>query len=224
MRAVAVVVGIGLLGISTTGCIPQPDMTLTPETAVAVCEAPTVLALRAKDDRFQSLTLDPAATTRIEPRQTYVGSQRLGMVVAGHGTAMLGTGKSELDYLCLIAPGGDAVFVDVATLSGTTILAECADSKAGGSPRRACLEDLLQQAESGLATAEAGAIRRARQGRSRAARAEVEQPVVTSIGAWRVYRDAECARQRDADPQLSIELYEACRVGMTRQRVRELGG
>ena len=132
-----------------------------------------MLALRAKDDRFQSLTLDPAATTRIEPRQTYVGSQRLGMVVAGHGTAMLGTGKSELDYLCLIAPSGDAVFVDVATLSGTTILAECADSKAGGSPRRACLEDRLQQAESGLAAAEAGAIRRARQGRSRAARAEV---------------------------------------------------
>ena len=47
--------------------------------------------------------------------------------------------------------------------------------------------------------------------------------MVTSIGAWRVYRDAECDRQRDADPQLSIELYEACRVGMTRQRVRELG-
>lgn len=222
MRAVAVV-GVVLLGISTTGCITQSNITLAPETAVSVCEAPTVLALRAKDDRFQSLTLDPAATTRIEARPIYAGSQPLSAVVAGHGTAVLGAGKSEIDYLCLIAPSGDAVFVDVQTLSGTTILAECAGSTGGGSPRRACLEGLLQQAETGLATAEAGAILRARQGRARAARAEVEQPVATSIGAWRVYRDAECARQRDADPQLSIELYEACRVGMTRQRVRELG-
>ena len=33
-----------------------------------------------------------------------------------------------------------------------------------------------------------------------AKRAEIEEPVATSIGAWRVYRDAECDRQRDADP------------------------
>ena len=37
--------------------------------------------------------------------------------------------------------------------------------------------------------------------RPRAKRAEVEEPVATSIGAWRVYRDAECDRQRDADPR-----------------------
>ena len=158
-----------------------------------------MLALRAKDDRFQSLTLDPAATTRIEARPTYAGSQPLATVVAGHGTAMLGAGKSEIDYLCLIAPSGDAVFVDVQTLSGTTILAECA-----GSRRRLAAAGLSR----GIAAAGRDRPRhrrgrcdlRARQGRSRAARAEVEQPVVTSIGAWRVYRDAECARQRDADP------------------------
>ena len=84
--------------------------------------------------------------------------------------------------------------------------------------------DLLQQAELGLAEAEAKAVIRAPgQARPRAKRAEVEEPVATSIGAWRVYRDAECDRQRDADPQHSTDLYQACRVGLTRERVRQLG-
>ena len=33
----------------------------------------------------------------------------------GHGTARFGTGNSALRYLCLIAPDGEAVFVDVET-------------------------------------------------------------------------------------------------------------
>ena len=81
----------------------------------------------------------------------------------------------------------------------------------------------MRKAELGLAEAEAKAVVRARTGAPRAKRAEVEEPVATSIGAWRVYRDAECDRQRDADPQHSTDLYQACRVGLTRERVRQLG-
>lgn len=213
---------LALIGLTLSGCLPPP-VNLTPEAAVAVCEAPTTQALRAKDPAFTSLVLEPAATSRIERRDISVGRQPLAMVVAGHGTARQAeSGGSDLTYLCLIAPSGEAVFVDVTLLSGTTILAECADTPAGSS-RLACLSDLLRAAERGLAEAEAKAVIRARSGGPRSKRAEVEEPAATSIGAWRVYRDAECDRQRDADAQRSTDLYQACRVGLTRDRVRQLG-
>lgn len=213
---------IALLCSGLVGCVPPP-VTLTAEAAVAVCEAPTTQALRAKDSAFGSLVLEPAATSRIERRAVNVGRQPLAMVVAGHGTARQdGKGSSELSYLCLIAPHGEAVFVDVTLLSGSTILTEC-DTAPAGSSRLACLSDLLRASELGLAEAEAKAVVRARAGSPRAKRAEVEEPAATSIGAWRVYRDAECDRQRDADSERSTDLYQACRVGLTRERVRQLG-
>ena len=197
----------------------QPTVTLTPEAAVQVCEAPTALAVRATLTGFQSLTLEPAATSRIERREILVGRQPLAMVVAGHGTARAASASSDIAYLCLIAPSGEAIFVDVTAASGTTILAECPSD----GTRLACLTDLMREAERGLAEAEARAVLRARSTGTHARRAEVEEPVATSIGAWRVYRDAECDRQRDADPARSTDLYQACRVGLTRDRVRQLG-
>lgn len=222
MRLLRLWLSLAMLGSGLAACVP-PVVNLTPEAAVQACEGPTSLALRAKEPSFQSLVLEPAATTRIERRSAYVGRQPLAMVVAGHGTARQdGSAGSDVSYLCLIAPSGEAVFVDVTTQNGSTILAECASNAADPS-RLACLSDLLRQAELGLAEAEAKAVVRARTGTPRAKRAEVEEPVAASIGAWRVYRDAECDRQRDADPQHSTDLYQACRVGLTRERVRQLG-
>ena len=117
-------VTILLLGLG--GCVPGPAVDLTPEAAVQVCEAPTVLALRAKDAGFRSLTLEPAATSRVEKRRTQVGRQPVAMVVSGHGTAQQTAGSTDIRYLCLIAPSGEALFVDVTVANGATILAECA--------------------------------------------------------------------------------------------------
>ena len=222
MQVARLWLSMALVGLGLTGCVPPP-VTLTPEAAVQVCEAPTAQALRAKDPGYGALVLEPAATSRIERRAVSVGRQPLAMVVAGHGTARQdGSSSSDLSYLCLIAPSGEAVFVDVTLLSGSTILAECSATPAGSS-RLACLSDLLRAAERGLAEAEAKAVVRARASGPRSKRAEVEEPAATSIGAWRVYRDAECDRQRDADPERSTDLYQACRVGLTRERVRQLG-
>ena len=168
------------------------------------------------------MTLDPAATSRVERRATYVGRQPLALVVAGQGMVRFGTAISPMRYLCLIAPDGEAVFVDVETGNGGAVLAECPAATAGSS-RLACLSDLLRAAELGLAEAEAKAVIRARSSTSRAKRSEIEEPVATSIGAWRVYRDSECERQRDADPDHSTDLYQACRVGLTRDRISQLG-
>lgn len=209
-----------LLGLPA--CLPRPPVDLTPEAAVQVCEAPTALALRARDAGFRSLTLEPAATSRVEKRTTQVGRQPVAMVVAGHGTAREDNGSTDVRYLCLISPSGEALFVDVTTANGATILAECAAPHEGTS-RLACLSDLLRTAERGLAEAEAKAVIRARSGGPRTRRSELEEPAATSIGAWRVYRDSECERQREAGADQSADLYQACRVGLTRDRVRQLG-
>ena len=222
MRARWLWLSLAVLGAGLAGCVP-PQVNLTAEAAVQACEGPTALALRAKDPGFQSVVLEPAVTSRIEKRAVQVGRQPLAMVVAGNGTARQArSAGSGISYVCLIAPSGEAVFVDVTTQSGSTILAECGGA-GGETSRLACLSDLLRKAELGWAEAEAKAVIRARSGTPRAKRAEVEEPVATSIGAWRVYRDAECDRQRDADAQRSTDLYQACRVGLTRERVRQLG-
>jgi uncharacterized protein YecT (DUF1311 family) len=143
-------------------------------------------------------------------------------VVSGHGTSRETDGSTDFRYLCLIAPWGEAVFVDVTAADGATILAECATPPAGTS-RLACLSDLLRVAERGLAEAEGKAVIRARNDGPRTKRSELEEPAATSIGAWRVYRDAECERQREASAEKSADLYQACRVGLTRDRVRQLG-
>jgi uncharacterized protein YecT (DUF1311 family) len=213
-------VTILLLGLG--GCVPGPAVDLTPEAAVQVCEAPTALAMRAKDTGFRSLTLEPAATSRVEKRRTQVGRQPVAVVVAGHGTAQQAAGSTDIRYLCLIAPSGEALFVDVTVANGSTILAECATPPEGTS-RLACLSDLLRVTERGLAEAEAKAVIRARNDGPRTKRSELEEPAATSIGAWRVYRDAECERQREAAADKSADLYQACRVGLTRERVRQLG-
>ena len=43
---------------------------------------------------------------------------------------------------------------------------------------------------------------RARSGASRAKRAEIEEPVATSIGAWRVYRDPNASASATPIPSI----------------------
>lgn len=100
-------------------------------------------------------------------------------------------------------------------------LQACALAAAAGSPAPvdgcgddiACLRRLLEATELSLAEAEAGAVHAA------ARAGAVDDPVAASIGAWRVYRDAECARRRDLVPTAHID---GCRIALTRARIGEL--
>ena len=83
----------------------------------------------------------------------------------------------------------------------------------------ACLRALVVTTDATLAKAEAEAITAGRR-RSNGRRPDVDEPAAASIGAWRVYRDAECARRYgDADQQGQ----SACLVELTR-RIDELRG
>jgi hypothetical protein len=215
-----------LLLLSLGGCLPSSASPLSPEAAVSACEGPTALALRARFPGFQSVVLAPAATSRVERRSTRVGSQPVGLVVAGRGTTRAQNELRPVRYLCLVAPDGEAVFVDVETIDGVQVLAECGPPGTPPVQRRGCLAGLLRDAERGLAEAEARAVARARGTGPRAARSTLEEPAVTSIGAWRVYREAECARRAQGEGGTAPAelLLDACRIELTRARADELSG
>lgn len=206
------------------GCLPGAGgAPLSPETAVSACEAPTALALRARYPDFQSLVLAPAAASRVEARATQVGRQPVATVVAGHGTSRAGNEIHSLRYTCLLAPDGEAVFVDVETGDGSQVLAECGPPGNPAAARGTCLAGLLRRAEQGLAEAEAKAVAHARQGQHSTPAAAIDDPAATSIGAWRIYREGECRRRaQGAPPARQAELADACRIELTRARVGEL--
>lgn len=222
MKAVRLLAA-AIASVGLAGCLPQPrGQPLSAETAVSACEGPAALALRARHPDFQSLVLDPA-TSRIERRATRVGRQPVAMVVAGRGASRAGDELRPLRYTCLIAPDGEALFVDVETADGSQVMAECGPASTSASARRTCLTRLLREAEAGLAEAEARAVARARRGAGSVARAEIDEPAATSIGAWRVYRDSECRRRAEAAaPATASEVRDACRIELTRARVGEL--
>lgn len=209
---------VALLGL--VGCQAPDGAVLAPDAAVAACTGPVTLALRASDPDLASVDLAPAAASRIERRQAAVGRQPVAVVVAGGGAAGTAGVTRPVRYLCLLDPRGRAVFVDVAAGDDAAAYAGCPGSVPA---RRACLADHLRAAEWALADEEAAALKRGGSMRS-AARSALEEPLATSIGAWRIYRDAECARRTQAAPAESAELATACRVGLTRARVAELAG
>lgn len=210
------------------GCVSAlaPPASLPPEAAVGACEGPAALALRARRPDVRSLALDPAPASRVEARATRVGSQPVALVVAGGGAGRTETARAPVRYFCLISPEGEAVFVDVELLDGDSgVLAACGPRPGSLASRTGvCLAGLLADAERALAQAEARAVERGRRAGA-PARAAVDDPIATSIGAWRVYRDAECGRRvQDRPGPPAAEQVEVCRVELTRARVGELAG
>ncbi len=211
-------------------CAPPAPVTVSTEAAFRACEAGTLAELRRRDATTRDVSLDPIGSARVERPEPPAASRRGGggegvaLVIAGRGSVTTGPGGggSGLRYACLVGTGGDLLFVDVVTEGGGEVLEECRAKPgkgAAGDPR-SCLRDLAAGAESALAVAEAEAISRGRRRHAGGGRsAEIDDPAAASIGAWRVYRDSECARRHGG---VGDTREVACQVELTRARVREL--
>lgn len=102
---------------------------------------------------------------------------------------------------------------------------ECAEHVRDDNARRDCLEDLLDNAEDGLASALADA-------RAEAAEIDADFPGFANAtdrlnaahAAWFAYRDAECARRASLllMGEEGEELALDCRIALTRARAEEL--
>lgn len=198
-------------------CMPPAPVSLTPEAAMPACEAGALAELRRADPLVEAASLQPLASARVERRTPPPGEPGVTMVITGRGEARGGPSAGPFRYTCLAGTSGKVLFVQVAPERSSPVLGECAGSPAGAA---ACLRGLSATADAALAKAEADAITAARR-RSNGRRAEVDEPAAASIGAWRVYRDAECARRF---AESDTERHTACLVELTRARITELGG
>lgn len=172
----------------------QPPRAVEPAQALSRCEAAALPALRTSVPDARAIALGPLAATRLETRSG--GDVRT--VLRGAGRAVGGRMAGDVRFVCLIDRSGEVMFVDVAP-AGPAM----ADDGCAGDP--ACLRDRLAETEQVLARAEAAVI--AEPG------GPLDDPMAASIGAWRVYRDAECRRRAGGD---------ACRIAMTRAPILEL--
>ncbi|MFO1040012.1 MAG: lysozyme inhibitor LprI family protein [Geminicoccaceae bacterium] len=188
----------------------KPPVELTEDEAVAACSS-------AASGQASGAVFDPPGAAQVNRSPQDVGRQPLAAVVAANGRSTGAKAGRQLRYTCLIGPAGDVLFIDVVDDGAGLLAAQCP----AGPGRVSCLSDLLTRTERDLAAAEAAAISA---GRSRAggkARAEIDEPAAASIGAWRVYRDAECRRRQEVEGG-TADGVEACRVAMTRARISEL--
>ena len=103
---------------------------------------------------------------------------------------------------------------------------ECAEHMSDDRARRACLRDLLDDAETELAAAVARAGQEAEDVDLMAAgRHGAQSRLETAQSAWLAYRDAECERRASlmligADDRGEIDI--DCRIAVTRARTSEL--
>jgi uncharacterized protein YecT (DUF1311 family) len=219
-RRAAAAAGFGLAVVSLagwpSGCTSITPVTVSPEAALPACETEALREARRIDPTVQGVQLEPLSGAQVERRSPPPGREGVQLVVQGHGTEV-GGGTGDFRYACLVGTGGDVLFVSLQPEGAGKVMAECASRPSG---QHACLRDLAASADRALAQAEAEAVTEARR-RAGKKRSEVDEPAAESIGAWRVYRDAECARRYDGGDN---DRLTACVVGLTRARIAELRG
>ena len=197
------------------GCVPPAGVSLSPEAAMPACEVEALAELKRMDATVESADLDPLADIRVEERTPPMGEQGVTLVITGQGIATGGPSAGPFRYTCLGGSNGRVLFVQVVPERSSPVLGECAGRPEGV---QACLRSLVLTTDSALAKAEAEAVTAARR-RSNGSRPEIDEPAAASIGAWRVYRDAECVRRH---AETEADRRSACLVELTRARINEL--
>jgi uncharacterized protein YecT (DUF1311 family) len=160
---------------------------------------------------------DPALV--IERYTRKVGNQFVSSVLTGNGAIVLtGVPSAELSFICLLADEKRPVFFAWLPRQGASALAQCTRDDAQRAQPRPCLETLLRMAENDLGVLYAHGFQQANM-RGEAALAAYRK----SNDEWRQYRDAECARRRDATTGGEAADRElACVVELTRRRAQDM--
>lgn len=149
-----------------------------------------------------------------------LGSQAVASVLTGNGAVVLpGSPAAELSFICLLADEKRPVFFNWLPRQNVSALAQCTRAPEMRGKPRECLEFLLRVAETDLIQAYAQRFQEAHAGGEKTLAAYRK-----ANDEWKEYRDAECARRRDASPK-SVDAadYElACVIEITRQRGRDM--
>lgn len=194
--------------------------------AVEACRAYAAKETAQRSASRPEVVFDRDRNLVIERYTRKVGSQFVSSVLAGNGAVVYaGVPSAELSFICLLADDKNPVYFGWLARQDVPALVQCLrDPGLRGKPRP-CLETLLQVAENELTELYAHRFQLARE-RDVAAGAgdKALDAHRKSNEAWRLYRDAECARRRDEAPPGAgpDDVQLACRVELTRRRALDL--
>jgi uncharacterized protein YecT (DUF1311 family) len=188
--------------------------------AVEACRAYALKELQRGGNQAKVVVIERDQNLSIERYSGKVGAQPVSSILTGNGAVVYdGTPSAELSFVCLLADEKRPVFFSWQPRPNAPVLAQCARSESLRGKERDCLELLLRTAEQDLSQVYAYRFQEANE------RGEKSLAVYRKANdEWREYRDAECARRREAVPSgVSPDDYQAaCMVELTRRRALDM--
>lgn len=183
--------------------------------AVETCRAHGERELERGGADIQGLAFDRDASLLIEKYARKAGSQFVSSVLSGNGAILRPAGPAvEFAFVCLLADERRALFFHWTPRRDAPSLAQCRRGPAAGD----CLQALLELAERDLLEAAALGFQAALDADAKAGDSSASGAYRNAAAAWRVFRDAECARRGagGSDP------WRACMLDLTRRHYLDL--
>jgi hypothetical protein len=194
-----------------------------PLTALAQYAGPALETCRAFGERelkkgggnLASLAFDRDRALLIERYTRKMGNQFVSSILSGNGAIVRGAGPVvELSFVCLLAGDKQALFFHWVPRRDAPALAQCRRGAAPGD----CLQLLHELAERDLIEVAAFRFQDSLDADAKAGNEDASNAYRNAAGAWRAYRDAECARRGAA----SSDAWRGCMVDLTRRRYLDL--
>jgi uncharacterized protein YecT (DUF1311 family) len=183
--------------------------------ALETCRAFGERELRRGGGDVKGLAIDRDRHLEIERVTRKVGAQFVRSALSGNGAILRSAGPAvELSFLCLLANDKRALYFHWSPRRDAAALAQCRRGAAPGD----CLQLLLDLAERDLVESAAYRFQESLEADAKAGNDSASSAYRNAAGAWRSYRDAECAR-RGAD---GSDEWRACLVDLTRRRFLDL--
>lgn len=183
--------------------------------AVETCRAFGERELRRGGADVKGLVIDRDRHLSIERVTRKLGSQFVSSALWGNGAILRAVGPAvELSFVCLLASEKRALHFHWAPRRDAAALAQCRRGAAPGD----CLQLLLDLAERDLVEVAAYRFQESLEADAKSGNESASSAYRNAAGAWRNYRDTECARR---GPVGSDE-WRACLVDLTRRRYLDL--
>jgi len=188
--------------------------------AVEACRAYALSDLQRGGDKGSAVVIERDSNLNIERYSGKVGNQPVSSILTGNGAVVYeGAPSAELSFICLLADEKRPVFFSWQARSNVPALAQCGRSESLRGKERDCLELLLLTAEQDLSQVYAYRFQEANE------RGEKSLAAYRKANdEWREYRDAECARRREAASKGASpdDVQAACMVELTRRRALDM--
>lgn len=183
--------------------------------ALQTCRAFGERALKQDTPDVQALVVDDDRHLVLERATRKLGSQAVAAVLSGNGAIVRQQGPAvELSFVCLLANHKRALFFHWTLRRDAPALAQCRRGKAPAQ----CLQLLLNLAERDLVEVAAFGFQHSLDADAKAGHESASSAYRNAAGAWRSYRDAECARRGAS----ASEPWLGCMVDLTRRRYLDL--